>query len=137
MKIKKFFCYTSAIFLIVYVLGGVPNSIASTSSNEALTVNKFETDIPMDDHTNPAGISIDDHPDLLRWDMEIDDKTFKILVDRANKTIIVRGEAEDYKLKEKVENYVKTRAPSNFRIIYEIDILGTSERNRRRKSKQG
>ena len=137
MRIKKFFCYTSVIFLILYVLGGIPDSMASTSNNEELTINQFEHNNPMDEYTAPVGTYLDDHPDLLKWNMEVDGRVFQILVDRDSEVIIVRGEAEDYKLKEKVENYVKARAPTNFMIIYEIDVFGTSERNGRGVNKQG
>ena len=131
MSIKKFFCYTSIIFLIFYTLGGIPESTASTYRNEEEAINQFEQNDRMDDHSTSVESYLDDHPDLLRWNMEVDSRDFQIFVDRDNEVIIVRGEADDYKLKEKVENYVKARAPSNFRIIYDIDVFGTPERNRR------
>lgn len=137
MRIKKFFCYTSVIFLILYVLGGIPDSMASTSNNEELTINQFVHNNSVDEYKAHVGSFLDDHPDLLRWNMEVNGRVFQILVDQDSEVIIVRGEVEDYKLKEKIENYVKARAPTNFRIIYEIDAFGTSERNRRGVNKRG
>lgn len=62
-------------------------------------------------------------PEILKWNMEINNKIYPIYVNRDDGTVTVRGEAEDYKEKEKVEHVLKIRAPSNFRIINEIDVF--------------
>ncbi|MEW5803310.1 MAG: hypothetical protein AB1847_14545 [bacterium] len=70
------------------------------------------------------------NPDLMQWNMEVDDKTFQIMVNRNEETITIRGEAEDWKQKEKAENVLRLRAPSGFQIINQIDITQPLMRGR-------
>ena len=62
-------------------------------------------------------------PHLLQWNIEIDNKSFQIYVNRGEETVVIQGEAEDWKEKERVEHVLKLRAPSNFQIINEIKIF--------------
>lgn len=60
---------------------------------------------------------------LMKWDIEVEKNSFHICVNRNEKTITVRGEAEDLEQKDKVEQIIELRAPSNFQIINKIDIF--------------
>lgn len=70
------------------------------------------------------------HPDMLQWNLDIDDKIFQVTVNRNEETITIRGEAEDWEQKDKAEHVLKLRAPNGFQIINEIDISQPSTRGR-------
>jgi len=59
---------------------------------------------------------------ILQWDIEIANKSFQIYVNRGEEFVVIQGEAEDWKEKEKVEHVIKLRAPSDFQVINEIKI---------------
>jgi hypothetical protein len=61
-------------------------------------------------------------PDILQWNVEVNNRIFQIYVDRELKTITIRGEAENLQEKERVEYVIKLRAPTNFHFINEIEI---------------
>jgi hypothetical protein len=58
----------------------------------------------------------------LQWDLEVKDDIYHIFVNRKDKTVTVRGEAEDREEKEQVEHIIKLRAPDNFEIINKIEV---------------
>jgi|GEM_PF-3216207 len=59
---------------------------------------------------------------LINWNLEVENKSFQICIDKENETVTIRGNGEDLKQKDKVEDIVKSRAPSNFQIVNEIEI---------------
>ena len=59
---------------------------------------------------------------ILQWDLEIEENTYHIYVNRYDKTVTIGGEAEDGEEKEKVEHIIELRAPDNFEIINKIEV---------------
>ena len=59
---------------------------------------------------------------LLKWNLEIGNKTFQIRVDRENETVTIRGEVENWEQKRRAEYILKSRVPADFQIINEIQI---------------
>ncbi len=59
---------------------------------------------------------------LLKWDLEVGNKTFQVCVDRENETVTIRGEVKDLEQKNRAEHILKLRSPGNLRIINEIEI---------------
>ena len=59
---------------------------------------------------------------LLKWNLEVGNKTLQVCVDRENETITIRGEVQDREQKDRAEHILKLRAPGNFQIINEIEV---------------
>lgn len=60
--------------------------------------------------------------DLMHWAIAIHEKTFDVYVDRNAETIIVRGEADTQDEKDMVEEYVRSKCPSNYELFSSIHI---------------
>ena len=61
--------------------------------------------------------------DSINWNMDIGSSIFQISVDRDHKTITIQGEVKEMEQRNRVEHLVRLRAPVNFSIINEIDII--------------
>ena len=121
MSTKRLHFYAFTIFLIFFVLGVAKNIGASTLSDDGKITNYHLIDVKAE-YPESAKNYLDEYPDLLKWDIEVDNKVFKVYVNTYEEKIIIRGQADDWKQKEKVEKFVNLRAPSNYRIIYEISM---------------
>ena len=122
MSTKRLHFFAFTLFLIFFVLGGVAKNIgASTLSDDGETTNYHLIDVKAE-YPESAKNYLDEYPDLLKWDIEVDNKVFKVYVNTYEEKIIIRGQVEDWKQKEKVEKFVNLRAPTNYQIIYEISI---------------
>ena len=55
--------------------------------------------------------------------VEINGRIFDVLINRSDKSITVRGIVEDWEEKDRVEQYFRLRAPSDFQINYEITLV--------------
>jgi len=140
MKGKNFFCYLLSVFLILFVFGPAASSYASLQGRDDLVkeegAHEFEKEelqkeeADKADHLTSPMKKAGEHSDLLQWNLDIDDKTFQVTVNRNEETITIRGEAEDWEQKDKAEHVLKVRAPSGFQIINEIDIGQPSTRGR-------
>jgi len=145
MRSKRAFIYITSVFLIFLINIANPTCakefLPKLSFREAMTSIEvvFEKKISQnalpkinDGQETPQllRISYSDHTvnstrrnsDLLHWDLEIDDSLFQLYVNRSNKTVTIRGKAQDFEQKEKVEDIVEMRAPDNFQVINQIDI---------------
>jgi hypothetical protein len=58
-----------------------------------------------------------------RWTVEINGRIFGVLINQTDKSITVQGIVEDWEEKDRVEQYFKLRAPSDYRIDYEITLV--------------
>jgi len=141
MKRKNFFCYLLGVFFILFVLGPAVSSYASfegkndhgkeevTSELEKGEFDKEEAD-RADHFKSYMEKDTGRQPDLLQWNLYVDNRTYQVMVNRNEETITIRGEAEDWEQKDKVERVLKLRAPNGFQIINEIDIRQPSTRDR-------
>ena len=130
MRIKKLRCYAFIICLILYVLGAAVYSAASTY-NDKENINQHQSPALKGDYKKSFTNYIDEYPDspnLLKWDIEVDNKVFRVYVNTYDETITVCGQAEDWEQKEKVEKKVNMRAPTNYRIIYQISVNEDSDK---------
>ena len=64
--------------------------------------------------------------EVLSWRIEINEKYFNVLVDRADKTVTVKGYVDDFYEMYLVKRHFDLRSPSNYKIIYKIDIVDAS-----------
>lgn len=141
MKRKNFFCYLLSIFFILFIFGPAVSSYASveekddlgregeTSEHEKGKFDKEEAD-KADHFKSLMEKDTERHPDLMQWNLDVDNRNYQVTVNRNEETITIRGEAEDWSQKDKVERVVKLRAPRGFQIINEIDIGQPSTRDR-------
>ncbi|MGA1796153.1 MAG: hypothetical protein ACMUIL_09860 [bacterium] len=60
--------------------------------------------------------------DLMHWAIVVHEKMFDVYVDRNAETIIVRGEADTQDEKDMVEEYVRSKCPSNYELFSSIHI---------------
>lgn len=133
MRVKKAFWYPLLIFFVSFTLGTAVTSYASLQENNRRESTVSESDRGKAnevDHPQSYIRSLDGHPDLLRWSIEVDDKPFQVTINRDKETITIEGEAEDRDQKDKVEHVIRLRAPNGFRIINEIKITRNFERER-------
>ena len=143
MKSKILLYFTSVIFLIFSIIGSTidgETSLQKINFEEVMfrseTIsektkarifgdsNQLQTINPRFEYNKLAINDIGKYPSpsLLQWKIEVGNKIFQIFVNRADETITIRGEADDWEEKDKVEHVIKLRAPTNFQIINEIDI---------------
>ena len=120
MKIRKFVCYAFIVFLILYVLLYVFRTpmygAANDYSSGEKSINRHQgLDLKADYRESNSS-------DLLKWDIDVDNKVFQISVNTYDETIIVQGQAENWQQEEKVKKIVTMRAPTNYRIIYQISV---------------
>lgn len=64
--------------------------------------------------------------EVLSWRVEINEKHFDVLIDRAYKTVTVKGYVDDFYEMYLVKRHFDLRSPSNYKIIYKIDIVDAS-----------
>lgn len=121
MSTKRLHFYAFIIFLILFVLGAARYSGASTFSGEGKITHYHLIDVKAEYPESPKNY-LDEYPDFLKWDIEVDNKVFKVYVNTYEEQIIVRGQAEDWMQKEKVKKFVNMKAPTNYQIIYEISV---------------
>lgn len=60
--------------------------------------------------------------DLMHWTIVIHEKMFDVYVDRDAETIIVQGEVDTQDEKESVEEYLRSKSPSNYGLFSSIHI---------------
>ena len=141
MKRKNFFCYLLSVFLILFVFGFAASSYASLQGRDDLIKEDGAREFEKEELEKEEAEKADHlksrmekdtggHPDLLQWNLDVDDKIFQVTVNRSEETITIRGVAEDWEQKDKAEHVLKVRAPSGFQIINEIDISQPSTRGR-------
>ena len=58
-----------------------------------------------------------------RWTVEINGRIFDVLINQTDKSIKVRGIVQDREEKERVEQYFRLRAPSDYSINYDIKLV--------------
>ena len=58
-----------------------------------------------------------------RWTVEINGRIFDVLINQTDKSIIVRGSVQDREEQDQVEQYFRLRAPSDYRIDYDIILV--------------
>jgi uncharacterized protein HemX len=137
MKREFFFRCLLSVFLILVAFGLAVSSYASVQGrndliNEEITPEFEKEGADRADHLKSSLMNKNTgrHSDLLQWNLDVDNKTFQVTVNRNEETITIRGEAEDWEQKDKVEHVLKARAPHGFQIINEIDISQTATRER-------
>ena len=54
--------------------------------------------------------------------VEVSGKLFDVCINHSSRTITVKGYVEDWDEMDKVENYFKTKSPSNYQLICELDF---------------
>lgn len=59
---------------------------------------------------------------IMHWTTVINDKMYDVYVDRNTETIIIYGDVKTLDDKEKVEEYFKSKSPSNYKLICELNI---------------
>ena len=121
MSSKRLHFYAFIIFLILFILGAARYSRASTFSGDWEIPHYHLIEVKAE-YPESSKNYLDEYPNLLKWDIEVDNKIFKVYVNTYEGKIIIRGQAEDWKQKEKVEKFVNLRAPTNYKIIYEISV---------------
>jgi len=54
--------------------------------------------------------------------VEVSGKLFDVCINHSSKTITVKGYVDDWDEMERVKNYFKTKSPSNYQLICELDF---------------
>ena len=62
-----------------------------------------------------------------QWSIELKDKNFNIYINRDNETVTIQGNVNFREEKQEIENIIKVRAPSNYKIINIIDICNNKQ----------
>ncbi|MGA1864851.1 MAG: hypothetical protein ACMUHX_07280 [bacterium] len=60
---------------------------------------------------------------MMHWTAVINDNMYDVYVDRNTETIIIYGDVNTLDDKEKVEEYFKSKSPSNYKIVSELNIV--------------
>jgi len=128
MRMRRLHCYAFIVFFIFYVLGAATHSGASTYNNKKKFINRHQSPDPKVDYQEPFKSDFDEYPNLLKWDIEVDKKVFRVYVNTYDETITVCGQAEDREQKEKVKKKINMRAPTKYRIIYQISVNKYSDK---------
>ena len=123
MRIKNLHCCAFIVFLSLYVFRVPVYGTAIRYSDEERIICRHQGIDLKGDYREYANSS-----HLLKWDIEVDKMVFQIHVNTHDETITVRGHAENLELEEKVKKIVNMRAPTNYRIIYQISINKNSNK---------
>lgn len=54
--------------------------------------------------------------------VEVSGKVFEVCINHSSKTITVKGYVDDWDEMERVENYFKSKSPSNYQLICQLDL---------------
>ena len=54
--------------------------------------------------------------------VEVFGKLFDVCINHSSKTVTVKGYVDDWDEMDRVENYFKTKSPSNYKLICELDF---------------
>ena len=128
MKRNPFFVCLIGIFLILFIFWPVVSGYASLQGRDNFIKEDGAPGVEKEDADRADHLQsimkkdMENRPDLMQWNLDVDNKTFQVTVNRNDETITIRGEAEDWEQKDRAERVLKARAPKGFQIINEIDI---------------
>ncbi|MGA1870511.1 MAG: hypothetical protein ACMUJM_18395 [bacterium] len=98
--------------------------IAHTRNNEPFETISLQDIYASDFKVQPIRYAMNSEQDTgsweHTWEVNINNKTFHIYIDRDEEKVIIKGRVDYLDEKEEVERVIKMRAPSTYTIVNEI-----------------